>query len=50
MPTWAAPRAPPPPKTSPTELPVNQRANREKSECIFGSDISTLLYRSFYLK
>ena len=32
MPTWAAPRAPPPPKTRPTDVPVSDLANREKSE------------------
>uniref|UniRef100_A0A2A4JKN5 Uncharacterized protein n=1 Tax=Heliothis virescens TaxID=7102 RepID=A0A2A4JKN5_HELVI len=30
MPTCAAPRAPPPPSTSPTSVPVSQRASREK--------------------
>jgi hypothetical protein len=47
IPMCAAPRAPPPPNTKPTELPVNQRASREKSECRFGSDIKTLAYKSF---
>lgn len=50
IPTCAAPLAPPPPNTRPTEFPVNHRANREKSECIFGSDINTLPYKSFCRK
>lgn len=43
IPMWAAPRAPPPPSTRPIELPVSQRAKREKSECMFGSDSRTRL-------
>jgi len=47
MPTCAAPLAPPPPKTSPTDVPVSHLAKREKSEWIFGSDLSTFVYSSF---
>lgn len=47
IPTCAHPLAPPPPNTSPTDLPDNQRANLEKSECTFGSDIHTFEYNSF---
>ena len=35
MPMWAAPRAPPPPRTRPTDSPVKRRAKREKSEWMF---------------
>lgn len=48
MPTWAEPLAPPPPKTKPTDLPVNHLASLEKSEWIFGSVVvHTLVYNSF---
>lgn len=50
MPTWAAPLAPPPPSTRPTEVPVSHRANLLKSLCTFGSDMRTLEYNSFYKK
>ena len=36
MPTWEQPRAPPPPSTSPTDVPVTMRASREKSEWMSG--------------
>ena len=35
IPIWAAPLAPPPPRTSPTDSPVRRRARREKSEWMF---------------
>lgn len=47
MPTCAAPLAPPPPKTSPTDFPLIHRASLEKSEWMLGSDWHTLWYSSF---
>jgi hypothetical protein len=48
MPTCAAPLAPPPPSTSPTDVPVSHLAKREKSVWMSGSDVSTFAYNSFW--
>lgn len=38
-PIWAMPRAPPPPNTRPTEVPVSLRASLAQSECLSTSSI-----------